>query len=88
MYNNKQLNSKTTISLYVNVLTMTNWPTYPVANVLLPPEMSNLQEKFTDFYKRKYSGRNLQWQPSLGHCLVKGYISPGVFNTFLFYFSI
>lgn len=40
--------------------------------------MSTLQEKFTDFYKRKYSGRNLQWQPALGHCLIKGYISPGV----------
>lgn len=33
-----------------------------------------MQEKFTEFYKRKYSGRNLQWQPSLGHCIVKGYI--------------
>lgn len=40
--------------------------------------MSQLQEKFSEFYKKKYSGRNLQWQPSLGHCLVKGHISPGV----------
>lgn len=42
--------------------------------------MSQLQEKFTEFYKRKYSGRNLQWQPALGHCLVKGHIAPGVFT--------
>jgi len=72
------LHTKTSIGLYVNVLTLTQWPTYSPANVLLPTEMSSLQEKFSDFYKRKYSGRNLQWQPALGHCLVKGYISPGV----------
>jgi hypothetical protein len=40
--------------------------------------MAMLQEKFTEFYKRKYSGRNLQWQPSLGYCLVKGNISNNV----------
>lgn len=73
----QQLHTKTSIGLYVNVLTLTQWPTYSPANVLLPTEMSSLQEKFSDFYKRKYSGRNLQWQPALGHCLVKGYISPG-----------
>jgi len=40
--------------------------------------MSKLQEKFTDFYKKKYSGRNLQWQPALGHCLVKAHICKDV----------
>ena len=41
-------------------------------------KMAQLQEKFTEFYKRKYHGRNLQWQPVLGHCLVKGYICSNV----------
>jgi hypothetical protein len=42
--------------------------------------MAQLQEKFTEFYKRKYNGRNLQWQPALGQCLVKGHISSTVIN--------
>lgn len=78
----QSLQNKTSISLYVNVLTLTHWPSYPVSNVLLPPEMTQLQEKFTDFYKRKYSGRNLQWQPALGHTLVKTTISPGNIKEF------
>ncbi|CAF0834679.1 unnamed protein product [Brachionus calyciflorus] len=73
----QQLQIKTSLSIYVNVLTLTHWPSYTASNIILPPEMSQLQEKFTEFYKKKYSGRNLQWQPSLGHCLVKGHISPG-----------
>lgn len=69
----QQYQNKSSISLTVNVLTMTYWPTYPPAQVLLPPEMAKLQERFTDFYKKKHHGKNLQWQPALGHCLVKGY---------------
>jgi hypothetical protein len=42
--------------------------------------MAQLQEKFTEFYKKKYSGRNLQWQPALGYTLVKGYLDEGVIN--------
>ena len=41
-------------------------------------QICGLQEKFTEFYKRKYSGRNLQWQPALGYSLVRGYIGPDV----------
>lgn len=26
---------------------------------------------FKDFYLRKHSGRKLQWQPSLGHCVLR-----------------
>ncbi|RNA41656.1 cullin-4A [Brachionus plicatilis] len=73
----QQLTVKTSINLFVNVLTLTHWPSYPIYNIILPPEMTQLQERFLEFYKKKYSGRNLQWQPSLGHCLVKGHISSG-----------
>jgi len=41
-------------------------------------KIASLQEKFSEFYKRKYSGRNLQWQPALGNALIKANISPGV----------
>jgi hypothetical protein len=51
--------------------------------------MTHLREKFTEFYKKKYSGRNLQWQPALGYTLVKGHISSKVkFLIFKIYFSI
>lgn len=72
----QQNQTKSSINLSVNILTLTHWPTYPTATVILPTELSTLQEKFTEFYKRKYSGRNLQWQPALGHCLVKCNIAP------------
>lgn len=33
---------------------------------------------FQKFYLGKHSGRKLQWQPSLGLCLVKARFRPGV----------
>ena len=48
-----------------------HWPTYTPMEVHMPPEMVKYQEIFTRFYLSKYSGRKLQWQPSLGHCVLK-----------------
>ncbi|XP_063967788.1 cullin-4A-like [Lytechinus pictus] len=61
----------TVMDLSVNILTMGYWPTYKPLEIHLPSEMVNLQEQFKRFYLGKHSGRKLQWQPSLGHCLVK-----------------
>ena len=33
--------------------------------------MVKLQGVFKTFYLGKHSGRKLQWQPNLGHCVVK-----------------
>jgi len=33
--------------------------------------MVKLQEVFSKFYHAKHSGRKLQWQPSLGHCVLR-----------------
>ena len=33
--------------------------------------MVKLQENFKAFYLSKYIGRKLQWQATLGHCVVK-----------------
>lgn len=33
--------------------------------------MLKLREIFKNFYLSKYSGRKLQWQPGLGHCVVR-----------------
>ncbi|CAF1490090.1 unnamed protein product [Didymodactylos carnosus] len=62
------------ITMTVNILTMGFWPTYPVVQANLPPEMCRFQETFTRFYLSKHNGRKLQWQYSLDHCLIKGYL--------------
>lgn len=61
----------TNIDLTVNILTMGYWPTYPVMEVNLPIEMVEYQTIFSKFYLVKHSGRKLQWQPTLGHCVLK-----------------
>uniref|UniRef100_A0A915HMC9 Cullin-4 n=1 Tax=Romanomermis culicivorax TaxID=13658 RepID=A0A915HMC9_ROMCU len=65
------------IDLTVNILTMGNWPTYQVAEINMPAAMTEYLEAFKKFYLSKHSGRKLQWQPSLGHCLVKARFRPG-----------
>ena len=60
------------LDLNVNILTMGYWPSYPPVEVHLPPDMFTLQKTFNEFYLSKHSGRKLQWQPSLGHCLLRG----------------
>ncbi|KAI9362431.1 cullin-4B-like protein [Zopfochytrium polystomum] len=66
-----------TIDLFVNVLTSGFWPTYPVSPVNLPTELAQCQQVFKDFYMSKYSGRQLTWCPSLGHCVVKAQFKKG-----------
>ena len=55
----------------VNILTMGYWPNYQHMEVVLPAEMVHYQQIFTKFYLAKHSGRKLQWQPALGHCVLK-----------------
>ena len=59
------------IDLTVNILTMGYWPTYPVMEVTMPSQLVEYQNTFTKFYLAKHSGRKLQWQPTLGHCVLK-----------------
>ena len=59
------------IDLTVSILTMGYWPTYVAMDVTLPAEMVQYQNFFNRFYLGKHSGRKLQWQPTLGHCLLK-----------------
>ncbi|XP_068447854.1 cullin-4B [Clinocottus analis] len=65
------------IELTVNILTMGYWPTYVPMEVHLPPEMVRLQEIFKTFYLGKHSGRKLQWQSTLGHCVLKAEYKEG-----------
>lgn len=59
------------IDMTVNVLTSGMWPTYPLLQVHLPAELVTCQDVFCNFYLSKHSGRRLQWQPSLGQCVLK-----------------
>nr|XP_022915121.1 cullin-4A [Onthophagus taurus] len=59
------------IDMTVNILTMGYWPTYPPLDVTIPEQMMQFQYVFKMFYLSKHSGRKLQWQPTLGHCVLK-----------------
>ncbi|OUM69418.1 hypothetical protein PIROE2DRAFT_57463 [Piromyces sp. E2] len=59
------------ISLYVNVLTSGFWPSYPQSTYNMPQELLECQNAFSDFYLKSHSGRVLQWQNSLGFCVLK-----------------
>ncbi|KAJ0056410.1 hypothetical protein NL108_006891, partial [Boleophthalmus pectinirostris] len=65
------------IELTVNILTMGYWPSYTPMDVHLPTEMVKLQEVFKLFYLGKHSGRKLQWQPTLGHAVLKAEFKEG-----------
>lgn len=67
----QNVNSAGNIDLTVNILTMGYWPTYPLMEVHMQPEMVHYQEIFKKFYLGKHSGRKLQWQPTLGHCVLR-----------------
>lgn len=61
----------TNIDLLVSILTMGYWPTYPLTEVTMPPQLVKPQQIFNQFYLAKHSGRKLQWQPTLGNCVLK-----------------
>merc|ERR1712170_327437 len=65
------------IDLTVSVLSMAYWPTYQPMEVNIPGELSKYQEIFKKFYHGKYSGRKLQWQPNLGHAVLKALFNNG-----------
>ncbi|KAF7269567.1 hypothetical protein GWI33_017456 [Rhynchophorus ferrugineus] len=66
------------LKITVSILTMGYWPTYQPMEVTLPDQMVRLQDVFKDFYLSKHSGRKLQWQPTLGHCVLKASFRAGL----------
>lgn len=65
------------IEMTVNILTMGYWPTYTPMEVHLPASMVKLQEIFKTFFYSKHSGKKLQWQSTLGHCVLKAKFAGG-----------
>lgn len=74
----QHIDTPAVIELTVNILTMGYWPTYTPMEVHLPDEMIKFQDIFKTFYLSKHSGRKLQWQPTLGHCVIRARFSGGV----------
>ncbi|KAL3290377.1 hypothetical protein HHI36_023719 [Cryptolaemus montrouzieri] len=66
------------LDMTVNILTMGYWPTYMAMDVNLPEEMVKFQDIFKEFYLSKHSGRKLQWQPTLGHCVLRAQFKAGL----------
>ncbi|KPJ10236.1 Cullin-4A [Papilio machaon] len=65
------------LELSVYILTMGFWPTYPAGEVRLPAELTRHQDHFAKFYLAKHSGRKLQWQATLGHCVLRAHFAQG-----------
>ncbi|KAF8382850.1 cul-4 [Pristionchus pacificus] len=68
----------------ISILTMGQWPNYEYAeatkycSATLPKDLCLYLNAYQNFYVNKHNGRKLQWQHSLGHCLVKGTFGRGV----------
>ncbi|KAM3967693.1 cullin 4 [Aphomia sociella] len=65
------------LELSVYILTMGFWPTYAAVEVRLPAELTRHQDHFSKFYLGKHSGRKLQWQATLGHCVLRANFPQG-----------
>ncbi|GJQ68033.1 hypothetical protein Trydic_g10668 [Trypoxylus dichotomus] len=66
------------LDMTVNILTMGYWPTYIPMDVTVPEQMLQFQDVFKNFYLNKHSGRKLQWQPTLGHCVLRANFKAGI----------
>ena len=64
-------NENISVDLNVNILDMEYWPNFQPMEIKLPGEMVHAQQMFTKFYLSMHSGRKLQWQPTLNHCVLK-----------------
>ncbi|ETV85831.1 hypothetical protein H257_02392 [Aphanomyces astaci] len=65
------------VDMHVHVLTTGFWPPYVPTEINLPQSLSPSKAIFESFYTSKFNGRQLQWQHSLGHCLVKANFPKG-----------
>lgn len=66
------------VEIGVNILTMGHWPTYPIMEVNIPPQLSQLQLICGNFYASKHNGRKLHWQYSLASAILKATFKPTI----------
>lgn len=65
------------IEMAVQVLTTGYWPIYTPMVVRFPETLVPYRNVFDAFYLEKYNGRQLHWQQSLAHCIVKAQFPKG-----------
>ena len=73
--------STSSLDFHISILTSGYWPSYPPpssSSLLLPKMLLAYQDAFTRYYGEKHPDRQLSWQHSLSHCLVKAHF-PRVF---------
>ncbi|EEB06499.1 Cullin 4 [Schizosaccharomyces japonicus yFS275] len=63
--------------LFVNVLSLAYWPTYPDTTITLPPELETDLDIFKNFYLSQQTARRLAWRPALCYCLLKAEFPSG-----------
>ncbi|PAV80121.1 hypothetical protein WR25_24733 [Diploscapter pachys] len=61
----------------VNVLTCGQWPSYDIAEMSLPQELSMCLTRYQDFYTSKHANKRLQWLHALGNCVLKATFRTG-----------
>merc|ERR1711871_658746 len=66
------------VEINVSVLTTGFWPQYTPMELNIPPELAVHCENFKSFYLAKHQGRRLNFQNTLGTCVVKTAFSKGV----------
>ncbi|KAJ1965576.1 hypothetical protein GGI12_000674 [Dipsacomyces acuminosporus] len=59
------------VGFRANVLAQAFWPTYEPMDLVVPKEIEQAQSQYAGFYAEQHHGRNLQWQHSLGTCLLR-----------------
>ncbi|KAI9245959.1 Cullin family-domain-containing protein [Sporodiniella umbellata] len=67
---NQSFRKQNEYPIYVKVITQAVWPEYSSTALILPPEMTNTQEAFSQFYSTTIKGRKLSWQNSLSSCVL------------------
>ncbi|XP_049849575.1 cullin-4A-like [Schistocerca gregaria] len=65
------------IDTTINILTTGHWPSYNPIQVNLPPEFTQLEQAFTSFYEKRFSGRYLIWLNTHCHTTLKSRFSGG-----------
>jgi len=75
----KPTSSPIAAEFHAQVLTTGFWPT-PVSGeseLIIPPELRQLQDHFNTFYMHKYQGRRLAWAHSLERCVLTAHFPRG-----------
>eukprot|EP00002_Diphylleia_rotans_P022276 TRINITY_DN4363_c0_g1_i3.p1 TRINITY_DN4363_c0_g1~~TRINITY_DN4363_c0_g1_i3.p1 ORF type:complete len:740 (+),score=166.52 TRINITY_DN4363_c0_g1_i3:49-2268(+) len=65
------------LDFFVHVLSFNCWVVDPPITLRMPNIMVDCQNAFSEFYKSRYAGKHLQWQHSLGHCLMRADFTQG-----------